>query len=325
MQLTPENSSALLNLSAALLALFFLGWGLLRLAEKYPSGEYRFLFRAFCTWWLSWFAWVALWALLAFGQGDTPLVSMLSNVNTVLLVLTYFGVTRGKEYSVAHYLITGVQAFLVAVFIDLGFYGFGLFAGYKPIVENLQTQWSLALSVIGPLLFGWACSLRFGTSSVLIVGLIYAALQPFAYEAILPRQGTTTGTWAVAALAILALLKVAYACAGLACFGIRPRTADNLVQPTAPLPQAENWGAVPAVILGIAGAAAIWVVARLSKLQAAENIAAYLAGFATLLGGVLKLIEALGNLAKRRVGIPPAYVRIPVRDDSEGTVRKSDH
>jgi hypothetical protein len=302
MQFTAANAPALLNLFAALWALFFLGWGVLRLAEKYPQGEFRFLFRALCTWWLSWLAWVVLWACLAVGYRSTPLVSILSNLNTVLLILTYFGLTHGKDYSVAHYVITGVQALLVVGFIDLGFYLFGLLPGQALVVNHLQTNWSIALSVIGPLLFGWACSLRFGTTAALIVGLMYAALQPFAYEAV--REEASKVTWVVAALAILALLKVAYAAAGLACFGVLPQTAANLVQPAAALPETnQNWGAWPALILGIGGAATVWVVAKVCDLELAQSITAYLAGFAILLGGLLRLLETLGNLAKRWAGI----------------------
>jgi hypothetical protein len=308
--LTINVSTALLNLGAALTAVFFLAWGLGQLARRYPAGhDYRFLFRALATWWLSWLTWIVLWTYLTCTYLANPnattsitIVTLLGDINTVLALLTYVFLTRGREFDTLHAVIIGVQALIVVGFIDLGFWGFGHMLKSSAAVDDLQARWSLALAVIGPLIFGWACSLRFGVSWPFVVGVIYSALQPFAYHALLLPRGTGQDQLVIATLAILALLKIAYATSGFACFGMTPRNAENLVRPLARQPDVEpSWNPAWAFVLALGGCCIVWGLAKLSHLDAVEKVGMYLAGFVTSLGGLLEGVDRIGSFIKKRM------------------------
>lgn len=72
--------------------------------------DHSFVFKAFTCWVISWWAWVVLWGFAAFVKGNRneALILSLSDCNTVLLVLFYLGLTRGKTYELARYIIHGL-------------------------------------------------------------------------------------------------------------------------------------------------------------------------------------------------------------------------
>jgi len=321
MSMTPDTSTALLNLVAASTAVVVLGWALGRLANRYPDGEYRFVFRAAFTWWLSWLSWVVLWVVIATGSNVPVLLTIISDINTILVILTYFALTRGRECTLSQMAFLAIEIAVIACCIDGAFVAFSI-AGKSPgALADLQARWSLALAVIGPLLFGWACSLRFGTAWVLTVGVLYAAFQPVAYHVVFGSLGTRP-EWRIAVLTVLALLKTTYATVGLLCFGMRPNSAENLVSPPPGRLDWDLWSPAPAVVLAVFGCGGIWMTARLTGLALADTLVGYIVAIVGLLGAVLTVVDVAGRHARKR--IDDNYVKISVVPKS-GERNKTSH
>jgi hypothetical protein len=102
------------------------------------------------------------------------------NLNSVFMVLVYFVLTRGNEFDTprikaAFSQICGTLAlgcvilYLLSPLIGLAF------------AYDVHRTWSLCLGVFAPMLIGWACSLRYNTLLVLVVGFAYGFMQPLIY------------------------------------------------------------------------------------------------------------------------------------------------
>jgi hypothetical protein len=189
--------------------------------------ERNFVFRAFACWVLSWFVWVVLWILETFIWTNlSKAVSLgLSDCNTILIILFYFGLTRGRTYELRRYVIHGIALFLIVLFIIGGLYllGGSIDAGFK-----LHVKWSVALSMFSPLLVGWAIKLRYDTDWAIVTGSTYAVAQPLAYEALFGDALADKGD---AVLIVLALLKILWATAITYFVGFKPVTSDPVVLP----------------------------------------------------------------------------------------------
>lgn len=189
--------------------------------------EQSFIFRAFACWFLSWFVWVILWILETFilTNLSKAVILGLSDCNTILIILFYFGLTRGRTYELARYVIHGLALFFIVLFIIGGLYwiGGGIEGGFK-----LHVKWSVALSMFSPLLVGWAIKLRYDTDWAIVTGSAYAVAQPLAYEALF---GDALGDRGDAVLIVLALLKITWATAITYFIGFNPVTSDPVVLP----------------------------------------------------------------------------------------------
>lgn len=250
-----QETARLLNLIACSLTGLTTVILLFRLWIDLPPA-YRFVFRAFCSWSLSWAVWCLLWGILFFNPqpsaGSKVLLLCLSDANTIFVILFYLGLTRGKKYGLGQY---GADGFLFALVVALGIVAFYLLGQNATTGAALHEKWSLALGMCSPVFVGWAIRLRYDTTIPLVIGFTYALTQPAAYEAIF---GTgLSPEVALGLLASLSFLKILWACSVAAYLGVRPLSAENLVRRPKghlnPLNSSQWWKTVVAaqLIIGV--------------------------------------------------------------------------
>jgi hypothetical protein len=153
-------------------------------------GNYRY--RTYVLWWASWLAWDAAWLLLTLQAHEllrpsitlSSVVSLLDNINVMFLILTYFALTRGSAYTTRD-AISSLKRLLASLAIALlAAYGGALLLDWKSgaqLAYLFHNAWSISLAILGPILVGWACYLRFNTRVVLIVAFAYGFMQPSVY------------------------------------------------------------------------------------------------------------------------------------------------
>jgi len=238
-----DQYSAVANLS---ISATVVAYGIYWLRRSNLASPLAFRYRAYIYWWLSWVAWVIAWFILTgkefkFLPSDSVAVDAISllpdNLNTVFLVMMYFILTRGNEYSgrwpLAHFgklLVSLVVAYaLLYAFLGVASDNLGL-------AYQTHKAWSLCLQVFAPILVGWSFNLRFNTRVVLIVGFIYGFLQPLVYATQLEAGRTEELAQKIKDLKpvigmVLAFLKVLWAIACTKVLSSAYSTDRNLVRP----------------------------------------------------------------------------------------------
>jgi hypothetical protein len=219
---------------------------------------YDFVFRATVCWTLAWAVWIGLWALIwlqGVPQGNWHSLSLgLSDANTVLQLLFCVGLIQGSRFKGKEYAVFAVLmlAFVVTADFFIHFFPSKSLQG-NSVAGILQERWSLAIGMFASLVLGWGFKVRYGTLKVLIIGFVYAIMQPPAYEALFGElKGTDS---ALVILALLAALKVVFAWSVIYYLGIQPRDGKNLIHIEEEKPNAEKhdqwWPWFPKVFVGI--------------------------------------------------------------------------
>lgn len=307
-----EAHAAQLNLAAVAIVLGFSFATLYRLDKSLPK-EGRFLIHSYLCWVGAWSVWAVLWALEARQPAILPEASLkttlliLSDVNTAFILLFYFGLTRGDDIKPTGYLILGLALAFAIATVDSMLIGVG-----GPLGRELHGRWAMALSMGAPILVGWACRLRYGGSLVLIVGVIYAVLQPPAQLVVLgdsSKQTLIAPEIAVSFLTILAMLKIIFGTAVVATVGHLPTTYGSLVTAsshrTAPI---DNWWPALPWLLCTAGLIVVGVLAYWFSPEVFGPWFGRLATGLGVLGTLLKLYELAARgldsaIEKRRANV----------------------
>jgi hypothetical protein len=102
------------------------------------------------------------------------------NLNSVLMILVYFVITRGNRFDESKVQTAFLQ---VSGSLLLGCLILYLFARVISLdfAYEVHRTWSLCLGVFAPVLIGWACYLRYNTRLILVVGFAYGFMQPLIY------------------------------------------------------------------------------------------------------------------------------------------------
>lgn len=161
----------------------------------------RFSPLAYRCWWASWLCWVFAWGvlLLAALMGLDPvpvgmkiLTLTFDNLNSVLMVLVYFVITRGNRFDRQRVKTAFLQISGSLLLGCLILYMLAQVIGIAFAYEVHRT-WSLCLGVFSPMLIGWACYLRYNTLLVLVVGIAYGFMQPLIYATELAAVQSSLG------------------------------------------------------------------------------------------------------------------------------------
>jgi hypothetical protein len=257
------------------------GYGIYWWLKPPPKRELAFRDLAYKCWWLSWIVWVFAWSIILLKvrrsgltlslRYDVPTLAC-DNLNSVFLLLTYFAITRGTEYTPQRAMRDGILLCIsiVAACLPLYLLFYGLH--FPVFAYRLHAMWSLSLAVLTPVLVGWAFQLRFNTRIVLLVGLAYGFIQPAVYATALPVGPTTNQEGFDAFLAairpvidmLLALLKVAWAivCTRVLSVAYAPHESliDQKAKARRPLKFWGKWG------YGVRGHATLLVAVYLACL-----------------------------------------------------------
>jgi hypothetical protein len=229
-----DQSIALAKLANlfACVAVVICGSYLLRSLSQKFQNEFRFVFRTFVCWWLSWVVWILLWAVILGVSKlttDQILLTVLSlvgsDLNAVLLILCYLFLTRGDEYKPFQ---AGLDGFFIAVILAAGYAG--LYLSFRPDTQlalRLHGEWALVLGAVSTILIGWGFLLRYNTRLVLVMGCVYGFAQPAVFSAVL-QQGFPAPD-KVPILIVMALLKMLWATAVTACILQSPTSSKSLV------------------------------------------------------------------------------------------------
>lgn len=209
------------------------GWGayFMYILDQKWQNEYRFLYRAFTCWWLSWLAWAATWLVIPLFESH-PLAAiitfLLSDLNAVFLVLVYFYLTRGNEFQIKDALH---RASSILLALGLGFWALHSYIPDPDLAKELQESLELCIGVVATMLLGWAFALRFNSTVVLMIGYIYGLLQPIAYMALFHEDKFARSPDPfITAIMVLAFLKIAWATVVTWYFMQEPESTENLVK-----------------------------------------------------------------------------------------------
>lgn len=301
-KLALKIAAADVNLWTCILVSVFVLIAAIRLETICRNENYknRFVFYSAITWWLSWVSWVFLWLLIRLHPEAEPITSpyayvsilLLSDLNTVLYILTYIGLTRGREFPPIQYLLVGLLLMLSVGAIDAALL---LFPG-KSAGVILHRQWSATLSVVSPVLMGWAFRLRYGTYWVLIVGVVYAFLQPPAYESVFGKSiEIESGT---AVLSILSMLKIVYSFSVIYFLGRMPSSSESLIQLSVGASDSNIQDSVLSILtflLLIAGISTVVGVVYYRNLNIAWKVFGLVSAYIILLGGLLTTLGSIGK------------------------------
>lgn len=206
-------------------------YGLLAWAREHSSDLSSSPFRrcAYLCWWASWLSWSLAWAtILVAGicASDSLYlripVLVFDNLNSVFLILIFLTITRGDAFGTAQIRLAFAWIVTSLGGCTLLLYFLSRWLGLSFAYEVHRT-WALCLSVISPILVGWAFNLRFNTLSALAVGFVYGFIQPVVYSTEIHAPGpiadaverlrpvtamTLAGlkvTWAIVFMQVLAL------------------------------------------------------------------------------------------------------------------------
>jgi len=299
-------AAAQVNFWTCLVIIICLLITVIRLERTHRNSEYRFLYYSMLTWLMGWIIWAILWGVAStfqFQPGDrwSILVSLLSDLNTVCFILTYIGITRGQEFFPTQYLLYGLLLIVAVGGIDIALLRFPEGKGGLNVGPILQERWSLALSMLSPILLGWAFRLRYATIWVLVAGVAYAFLQPPAYQALFSESFEPEVGAAI--LSILSMLKVGYAFSVLSYVASTPSSAKSLVQSPIKLikdqMQDPTWQFVRFGLL-IVGCTVVILTVRFRDLQVAWSAFASIVVYVLTIGGLVKAVEAIGKIVSRK-------------------------
>jgi hypothetical protein len=261
-----------------------------RLREKRHT-DYEFVFNAFVFWLASWVVWTTMWGIAWVAGKEGPWGSVilgLSDLNTLLKILFYWGLVRGRTYQPPRYLRDGAQVLgmLGAAWAGLYVFGQGMEGG-----RDLHERWSLALSMFAPVCVGWAFKLRYNTVWVLMAGFAYAVAQPFAFEAVFSK--TFSPDKAQLVLIVLAALKVAWATVVTYFVALTPVLKNTLIilprnKPVHPPAVGWRWLIAIQVLVGLL---AIGVVGVVYEIPLLKGVGAF--GLTVLLAVIVKYCVAL--------------------------------
>lgn len=203
------EAPAYVNVFVCILSVFCLGLTFFKLKSHYSDperSEYRFIYYSVFAWTLGWIIWVVLWLLEPRISSEgilRSLLPMFADLNGVFGIITFIGLMRGRELRLTEYLLIGLSL-LVGV---LGIDAILLFALGGSLGKLSLERWSLVFSMFTPPLVGWAFRARWGTNWIFILGIIYALVQPVAYEAVLhPSVASGYGAEVKWTLAVLKLV-----------------------------------------------------------------------------------------------------------------------
>jgi hypothetical protein len=290
-----------INLGACLITVLF-GFVALSRLQRLCRDDYRFIFRSYLCWLSAWIVWVALWTCLITVPNSIA-VPLLGDLNSALMILFYYGLTRGKELDLAEYLTSAVV--LIGVLAVMGF-ALLFFLPALGLGMPLHERWSLVLSIFTTVLIGWGVRSRYGTPWVLIVGLVYGLAQAPTYEALFPQASVrVTEDLKQVVLTSLALLKLVLAFAVMYPLGSLPNSAESLVKPPLTKYAIANrdklWPMLPIAML-ILG---ILTVFGLSKVRIAfstdaASFGTWLTILAAGLGGIYYISGLLDRFLKWR-------------------------
>ena len=211
--------------------------GLFWVFRKSESPSHLMRIRAFQFWWASWFMWLFAWGAIKFDK--EILILVFDNLNTVCLLLMYFVLTRGEEYSVKR---SFTDFFKVIASLTI-IYGvlYWMFSYNVKIAIAIHHISSLSFGLFTPLLIGWGFRLRFNTNLMLYVGAAYGFMQPFIFNihsetisnAVIKEQLTEVQpTFDL----LLAFLKIVWAVLSFNILYNAKTTTGNLVAETVPKP-----------------------------------------------------------------------------------------
>lgn len=303
-----ETTPILLNLVACIVATIFTMFALYRLEQRHRDTEFSFLFYAVVCWLLAWGTWVVFWCsqwlsvLKHLTVGNT-ISTVLSDLNTCLMIMFYLGLTRGKELRISAYVMHGLMIF---IFVGIADGALLLFPDNR-LGTLLHDRWSLALSMFAPFLIGWGIRLRFGSSWVLVVGTVYALMQPPTYEAVLePNDGPLSimsmSTRSVI-LGSLAVLKILYASAVIYVIGLQPASSEAVVQvPTAASSSFQDkwWPKLP-ILLTVVGLISV-VCVFLSRQTFPSDFATRVPIWIAAIAGVLTIFKLITDIVLKVAG-----------------------
>jgi hypothetical protein len=166
--------------AAASIGLIFLTF----LLNKKVSESDRFLFRGLVTWCCSWIVWTAAWLIVVYFKPSSENLKAIitlsfNDLKTILQLILYFTLFRGSSFSLKSAGLYGVG---LVIILAVG-YGTVHLVFSAPLANHLHEQWSMCLSVVAPILIGWAIRVRFGGYFALVIGYAYGFAQPAAFAA----------------------------------------------------------------------------------------------------------------------------------------------
>jgi hypothetical protein len=150
-------------------------------------------------------------------------ILVFDNLNSIFMILVFIILTRGDGFGPTNIRLAFTWICGTLIGCTAPVYSLSGLLGIKFAYE-VHSTWGLCLSVVSPILIGWALHLRFRTISALAVGFVYGFIQPIVYAAELqnaspvithvvnglrPAIAMTLGglkvTWAIVFTQVLAL------------------------------------------------------------------------------------------------------------------------
>lgn len=167
-------------------------------AAKSAKASLRVTVWAYWVWVFSWLFWILIYiwriAFFAFTPVNAKqssalnhlMVQGLSDIHSAFVLVSAGALILAAKKDLTSrtlnvWLLQTVALFLVLDFILV--VGGLLVCGGLDGADALVRPWSMAMSVVSPLMFGFAFWLRYGTRRVLFIFFLYAFAQPFAYGA----------------------------------------------------------------------------------------------------------------------------------------------
>lgn len=299
----------LANLAVAL-TVVFIGSVWLRAPSNGRQGKLglSFRFRAFRFWWAAWFLWVVAWVAIALKPDSSSKSEKVSdlwilipdNINSLLLLLAYFSLTRGDSYKTREAVLDGLKIGTALAFGYSTIYGAILIAygsNGLPTAIKLHAQWSLCMSVAVVILIGWACRIRFNTRYALGASFLYAFAQPAAYDAALEQSGLRDVYPMI--LILLALLKAVWAVVFVRVLYSGKSGGNSLVE-IGEQANIKLWSGWPPAVARFAACLFLVSVSFLtyfavqnSRVSEILTVVGLVGGLAAVLGAVWKLADFL--------------------------------
>ena len=270
---------------------------LLYVLDQKWKGKYRFLYRAFTCWWLSWVAWIAAWVLIKLSLFEKKALQevlslILSDLNAIFLFLVYFNLTRGNQFRIKDALY---RSSIIILALAISFWALRFYIPSPEIANDLQQSLELCMGVIATMLLGWAFALRYNTIAVLGVGFVYGFLQPIAYMAIFHEDKFHLfPELFITAIITLAFMKIALATVVTWYFMQVPESTESLVKQSKSHPHSGLFQGKTKILelqtLILVGAFIFFLSLRMQDFvdKAAKLITQVLAVYGVLLG-VVKL------------------------------------
>ncbi len=143
---------------------------------------------AFNCWSVAWLLWILLYLVkIVFPQVVTLApytrltMTVLSDLNSLCLLLAFYGLSRGRSASIEAAKAAGpIAVFVLLAIVGMYWITSGLVTD-KNDFSLFLIPWSIGLAMFAPFALGRAFRLRYGTNTAWILGTVYALLQPFAY------------------------------------------------------------------------------------------------------------------------------------------------